>query len=183
MRWQIEAHEPERDPELEEALRAAYPEATLDDAAARAIRARVRDTLAAGPLAPAAPPAAAAPGTALPFDLAAPGTTLPVDHLAPGAAVPLQAARSHRTRSWARPRYLLPALLAASVAGALLIGREVARRSGTSVPPVSLTTQAVGYGSAEQALEANVSDTEFARVVTREDDPAALLAIAVAPLR
>ena len=40
--------------------------------------------------------------------------------------------------------------------------------------------QAVGFASAEQALATDMSDAEFARAVTREDNPAALLAIAVA---
>ena len=55
----------------------------------------------------------------------------------------------------------------------------VESRGREQAPAPTSAATAVGFTSAEQALSADVSDAEFVRVVTREDDPAALLAIAV----
>ncbi len=150
MRRTIEAHEPERDPVLAEALRPLYPEATLAPEALQALRARIRA-------------AASEPGREEPST---------------------RRWRRAADQVWRRRRYALPALLAATLAGILLVREFAGPRPNPVVPAPSTAAavaQGVGFASAEQALEAPLSDADFARVLTRENDPAALLAIAVAP--
>ncbi len=156
MRRDIEVREPERDPALATALREAYADVPLGAERAQALRARIRAL------------AETRPATAQSAPTAAPGV---VD-------VPL-AASAHGLR-FRRPIWAVPALLAATITAVLLLQRG--GRAPAPVPAVS-PAAAVGFSSAEQALSADVSDAEFARVVTREDDPAALLSIAVAPDR
>ncbi len=153
MRGDIEMREPERDPVLAAALREAYADAPLDAERAQALRSRIRAQ--AETLAPAAH-----------------ATTLDQRRLV-GAAEPVYTARPH----FRRPIWAVPALLAATLAAVLLVHRR--ERGPVPLPAAPPAAAAVGFGSAEQALSADVSDAEFARVVTREDDPAALLAIAV----
>ena len=157
MRREIEEREPARDPVLAAALRAAYADAPLAPARAAVLRRRIRAR------AQALPPEA--------VGAAAPTPDVPALGTRPLPARPrLPAGLGLRSRIW------VPALLAAALAGVLLVGRERRQRT-VPAPPAAI--QAVGFASAEQALTANLSDTDFARVVTLEDDPAALLELAV----
>ncbi len=156
MRAEIEAHEPERDPALAAALRAAYAEAPLSPERGDALRRRIRERALALGSEPAA------------------GSTVAV-------AEPRRQPRSWKAgrlgAGWRRPVWAVPALLAATVAAVLLLDGRGARTPPPPPPPPA----AIGFGSAEQALSAELSDAEFARVVTGQDDPAALLALAVQP--
>ncbi len=151
MRGDIEMREPERDPVLAAALREAYADAPLAAERAQALRSRIRAQAET-----LAPPAHATARE-----------QRPLGH----AAEPVSTARLH----FRRPVWAVPALLAATLAAVLLVHRHERGPAPLPLAPPA----AVGFGSAEQALSADVSDAEFARVVTREDDPAALLAIAV----
>ncbi len=154
MRREIEEREPERDPALAAALLEAYADPPMPRERLDALRARIRaqaETLSGPASAPAAPlPRSAASGWWI-------GRSRP---LAPAA----------RRLVWATP-----ALLAATVAGILLLGR-----GGRPITPAApAPIPGVGYSTPEQALTSTVSDAEFARTVADGSDPAALLAIAV----
>lgn len=162
MRREIEEREPERDPELAAALRDVYAGAPVADDRADLLRRRIRQR--------------AETWAAIRTD------STPAGAESKGARFPLAVPRARRSylalphrRVWA-----VPALLAAMVAGILLVAPRLRQAASTRVQP---TVRAVGFASAEQALTTDMSDAEFARAVTREDDPAALLAIAVAPTR
>ena len=86
----------------------------------------------------------------------------------PGPATPAR-------RRFPRPVVALPALLAAALAGILLV-----RGQGQPPVPPSPAPVVQAAPTAEQALQVDVSDAEFARLVSGADDPAALLRIAVA---
>ncbi len=158
MRGDIEAREPERDPALAAALGEAYATEPLGPERAAALRARIRERAQA---------LRAEPDRA----------TVQL----PWRRAPRRARRS-LWLGFRRPAWAMPALLAATIAAVLLFGRRdrgpgpVAPAQAPAVPSASRT---VGFSSAEQALSADVSDAEFARVLTGEEDPAALLAIAV----
>lgn len=159
MRREIEEREPERDPELGAALLDVYAASPVAADRADLLRRRIRDRAAA----------LSRGGTGSPL-----GVTASSEMSFPAAAGRVRRsylARPHR-RVWA-----VPVLLAAMVAGVLLVAPRLRETSSTGAQPA---VQAVGFASAEQALATDMSDAEFARAVTREDDPAALLAIAVA---
>ncbi len=155
MRPDIEMREPERDAALAAALRETYADAPLGTERAQALRARIR--------------AQAALRAGAQHSVSA----------AQLRSVNRPARASARRLRFPRSLWAVPALLAATLAAVLLVQRrERVPVSGSAGPPAAA---AVGFSSAEQALSADVSDAEFARVVTREDDPAALLALAVEP--
>lgn len=159
MRREIEEREPERDPELAAALLDVYAGAPVADDRADLLRRRIRQRAETWAATASAPAGAA---NEMRFPVALP------------RARRSYLALPHR-RVWA-----VPALLAAMVAGVLLVAPRLRQAVSTGAQP---TGQAVGFASAEQALTTDMSDAEFARALTRQDDPAALLAIAVAPTR
>lgn len=158
MRHEIEEREPERDAVLASVLREAYADAPLDSERAQALRHRIRERAEALQ------------------DAQSRQLTVEQPQQPKSPHVSGTGPRQPRWLRFRRPVWAVPALLAATVATVLLV--ESRNRQPASSPS-PLPSAAVGFTSAEQALSADVSDAEFVRVVTREDDPAALLAIAV----
>lgn len=153
MRRDIEEREPERDPALAAALLEAYADPPVPRERLDTLRARLRES------------AHALAATSVAAPVAAPGGGLWARIRMPHPLGP-----AARRFAWATP-----ALLAAAVAGIMLLGR-----GGRPVPPAAPPPiPGVGYGTPEQALTSTASDAEFARTVTDTDNPAALLAIAV----
>lgn len=150
MKDEHDDRDPERDPALAELLIQAYGDEPLGELQAEALRRRVRVRAAA-------------------VIAEAPDAFSEANDLARVAGRPSLASPG-RTR---RLYWAAPALLAATIAGVLLVGRH---RADPGAPPAGT----VGFATAEQALTANVSDADFARTLTRADDPAALLRMAVA---
>ena len=158
MTREIEEREPARDVVLAAALRKAYADAPIGAERLDALRRRIAEQARALQAERRDAPA--------PADV-----TGVIDSTRLSAS-----ARPSSSPAWGRRAWAGPVLLAATLAGVLLVSREVRERSS---PIPSPALQAVGFTTPEQALSADLSDAEFARVVTRENDPAALLAIAV----
>ncbi len=152
MKSDIEEREPVRDPALAAALREAYADEPLGPERAAALRRAIRQRAETVVAAQSDHPVAQ-----------------------PEPARRMLSPRSRRWTGLLRPAWSVPVLLAATLATVLLVSRD--RHPPTAPQPPA--PPAAGVASAEQALSADVSDAEFARLVTQEDDPAALLAIAV----
>jgi hypothetical protein len=163
-----EEQEPTRDAELAALLRDRERAAGEADPDWGALRARIR--AAAEPVAARHRPAARRPTTIRRFAW----TAGPMLAAATIAAILLL---GHGQR----PAPVTgPATTASSTSPSVPTSPSTTPAPTSAAPGAAALAASTGYASAEDALLANVSDTEFSRRVTGDDDPAALLRIAVA---